>query len=88
MEDLRGGIVPELLVGGNSSFQGGIKEVCRKVLGGLGTQVEKGTRGGHHILIKQVTEMLDSRENIREELGVEFLKNLVVGTNQVNFMVS
>ena len=40
MEDLRGGIVPELLVGGNCSFQGGIKEVCRKVLGGLGTQVE------------------------------------------------
>ena len=52
MEDLRGGIIPELLVGGNCSFQGGIKEVCRKVLGGLGTQVEKGTRGGHHILIK------------------------------------
>ena len=46
MEDLRGGIVPELLLGGNCSFQGGIKEVCRKVLGGLGTQVEKGTRGG------------------------------------------
>ena len=52
MEDLRGGIVPELLVGVNCSFQGGIKEVCRKVLGGLGTQVEKWTRGGHHILIK------------------------------------
>ena len=52
LEDLRGGIVPELLVGGNCSFQGGIKEVCRKVLGGLGTQEKKGTRGGHHILIK------------------------------------
>ena len=32
--------------------------------------------------------MLDSRERSRKELGMEFLKNLVVGTNQVNFMVS
>ena len=52
MEDLRGGIVPELLVGVNCSFQGGIKEVRRKVLGGLGSQVEEGARGGHHIIIK------------------------------------
>ena len=37
---------------------------------------------------KKNTEMLDSRENIRKELGVEFLKNLVVGTNKVDFMVS
>ena len=32
--------------------------------------------------------MLDSRENFSKELGMEFLKNLIVRTNKVNFMVS
>ena len=79
LENLRGGIVPELMVGVNCSFQG--------VLGELGSQVEKGTRRDPHILIEEVSEMLDSRKNIRKELGMEFLKNLIVRTNEVNFVV-
>ena len=59
----------------------------KRIQRSLGSQVEKGTRGDTHILIEEVTEMLDSRENIREELGVDFLKNLIMRTNKVNFMV-
>ena len=87
LENLRGGIVPELMVGVNRSFKGGIKKMRRKVFGGLGFHVEKGTRGDTHIRKEEVTEMLDGRENIRKELGMEFLKNLIMRTNKVNFMV-
>ena len=49
--------------------------------------MEKGTRGDTHIRREEVTKMLDGRENIRKELGMEFLKNLIMRTNKVNFMV-